>query len=111
MASKPAKDDENTPKGQDQTEEVKTPTFSSPELDRELDTSVEDQNRDEVKAQIEAKDEEIENPGQLTEDAQGDWQRRIQAGVNPDDIELANPDAVPDENKAEAEDQKAKKSK
>jgi hypothetical protein len=73
--------------------------------DTEIDTTVEDENKEETKKQVENKDQFIEDTGQLTEDPQGDYQRRVQLGVNPNEIGLANPDAAPDENKHEAEEQ------
>ena len=50
---------------------------------KELDTTVEDQNKEEVERQIAEADDETEDPGKLTEDLNGDYQRRVQYGVDP----------------------------
>lgn len=54
----------------------------------EVDTTVEDENKAETKAQIETaeSDDFTEDPGQLSEDLQGDYQRRVQMGVNPNEL-------------------------
>ena len=60
------------------------------------------QNKEEVEAQIAAKDEWTEDPGQLSEELLGDYQRRVQMGVNPNELAYDDDD---DEDSTEDDDE------
>jgi hypothetical protein len=63
------------------------------------DNEVLAQNLEETVKQVEAVDEPVDDPGQLTEDFAGDYQRRVQMGVPANELTYEDDEDSDDEGK------------